>query len=192
MSGKGQVGRRGLAAELEAMLAPRFSGVRVEVASNPRWDRPGIGVTWAGFAGLLPEERFQRIMSVIPTRYFDQHLRGYVWLELAEGEEVDDFLALPRSEDVAGRESAIYARLNQVHAFELLGKALGASPERNCAGNFARLTKVLSKRHISEQDICEAKLAFIRCGCYCDCQALRSGREALAKFQVKKARRRSG
>ena len=95
---------RKLEKKLHEMLAERFVGIEVRVEHIDRWQRMGVTFRWSGFAGLLPEERFQRLAAALPDTYREQELQGLVWLELAPDESVGQFLKLPRSEDVADRE----------------------------------------------------------------------------------------
>jgi len=102
---------RELEGELAALTAARFPGIDIHVEHSDRWQRMSVTFRWAGFADLLPEERFHRLQSVIPDAFHERKLRGFVWLELAHGETIDGFLKLPRSEDVAERESELYEKM---------------------------------------------------------------------------------
>lgn len=168
-----------LSEELGVRLAPKFPGVTVEVGTSDRWERKCVTIRWAGFADLLPEERFHRLATVIPKTFRDQRMRGFVWLELAPEETVDGFLKLPRSEDIADREADIYAGLVKCGFFDALGKTVGPSPEMNCRGAFQQVLKVLSAKKYSPARAHDARLAFIRHGAYCDCQVLLTARPSL-------------
>lgn len=161
---------RKLEMDLVALLAKAFPGMTVEVRHSKRWGRMCVTFLWTGFADLLPEERFQRLVSVIPESFRAERLAGFVWLELAPGEDVDAFLRLPRSEDVADRESALYRDLESRGFFDALRKALGGAPKKNCKGDFTLTRAVLSAAGAIEKSVQEAKLLFIRHGAYCDCQ----------------------
>ena len=125
---------------------------------------------------------FQRLATVIPEGFRQDRLGGLVWLELAPGETIDALLELPRSEDIAEREGAIYAGLLTVEFFDALSKALGAATAKNCPGDFSTSATILARRRYSAEQIRDAKLAFIRHGAYCDCQALLTARTALAEL----------
>ena len=170
-----------LQSELVAMLEPTFRGITVEIRRGERWKRMCVTFRWPDFAELVPEERFHRLVGVIPDDFCKERLGGFLWLELAPGETIDDYLKLPRSEDVADRERDICAGLIEVHFFELLGRSLGPSPDKKCPGDFSISAGVLGERGYSTAKIREAKLAFIRHGCYCDCQALLSAQPAFAE-----------
>ncbi len=165
---------------LTALLADYFSGIKVTVEHSPRWDRMCVTFVWAGFEGLLPEERFQRLTQVIPEDCRAEQLAGFVWLELVPGEEVDAFLELPRSEDVAEGEREIYTEVNQKGFFGKLSGALGDDPTRACNGGFAATEVALRDLGFTSDQICQAKLVFIRHGAYCDCQVVLTVREELA------------
>ena len=175
---------RRLAADLTRLLAGGFPGIVVEVIQSERWDRPCVTFRWAGFAGLLPEERFHRLMGAIPEGFRTERLGGLVWLELAPRETVDAFLNLPRSEDVVDAEASVYTDLLQVGFFESLAKSLGPSPKMNCPGDFSVSAALLADRRRSVGQIRDAKLVFIRHGAYCDCQVLESVGPALAELHV--------
>lgn len=168
--------------DLLVMLQPSFPGITVAVGPDERWNRMCVVFRWPGFAELLPEERFQRLATVIPEEFRKDRLAGFVWLELAPDETVDAFLELPRSEDVAKREGLIYAGLVQAGLFEALTRALGPATAKNCPGDFSTLAAILARRSYPDHQIREAKLAFIRHGAYCDCQALWLARHALAEL----------
>ncbi|MFQ5415113.1 MAG: hypothetical protein ACE5E6_11710 [Phycisphaerae bacterium] len=169
-----------LATELEALLGKHFAGITVDVAPSARWNRPCATFRWSGFAGLLPEERFHRLVNVIPEPFRASRMKGLVWLELAPGETVDAYLKLPRSDEVAGREASIYAGLVQVDFFDALNAALDPSPQQRCPGDFSSTADVLARKGFASDRIRDAKLSFILHGAYCDCQVLLTVRHELA------------
>ncbi len=175
---------RRLARDLTRLLATGFPGIVVEVHENERWDRPCVTFHWAGFIGLLPEERFHRLVAAVPEGFRADRLDGLVWLELAPRETIDTFLNLPRSEDVVDREASVYADLVEVGFFELLAKSLGRSPAKKCPGDFSTSATVLADIRRSLGQIRDAKLVFIRHGAYCDCQVLKSVHPALAELHA--------
>jgi len=178
----GDADHRALERDLLHLLEGRFPGIGVEVAHSARWGRMSVTFRWSGFADLLPEERFHRLVTALPAQVREQRLLGFVWLELSPKETVEQFLKLPRSEDMADREAAVYAGLKKAHFFEELAMALGASPEAKCPGNFSRSAAILSRNHYSPAKLRDAKLAFIRRGAYCDCQALLTAQQLLAEL----------
>jgi hypothetical protein len=111
-------------------------------------------------------------------------MAGLVWLELAPDETVEDYLNLPRSEDVADKEREIYVGLARAGFFELLGNSLGPSPETRCEGDYFTTTAVLSKKGYPVAKIHDAKLVFIQHGVYCDCQVLQTAQPALARLHA--------
>jgi len=165
--------------ELVEMLSGGFPGMEVSVAHSDRWNRMSVIFRWAGFANLLPEERFQRLVGVIPESFRGSKLAGFVWLELAPGESIDAFLKHPRSEDVADREGEIYAQLCEASFFAGLKKAMGKSPQRSCSGDFTKVAEVLSAAGWPAAAVRDAKLVFIRHGAYCDCQIVETVAAAL-------------
>jgi len=172
---------RKLETELRAMLGEHFDDLEVTVEKNPRWNRMSATFVWDGFAGLLPEERFQRLAAVIPEEFRATHLAGFVWLELSPGESVDAFLKRPRSEDVEPREAQVYNGLTRAGFFEELSKSLGRSPKKKCQGDFSTTVEILRAKKYSASKLQDARLLFIRYGAYCDCQALESVAPELAE-----------
>jgi hypothetical protein len=170
---------RKLEEELAGLVAERFPGVDIHVEHSDRWQRMSVTFRWAGFANLLPEERFHRLQSVIPDGFREQKLTGFVWLELAEGETIDGFLKLPRSEDVAEREAELYEKMTASDFFGGLKKALGKPAMKSCPGDLSTSAGVLKKAGWSKGDVEAGKLVFIRHGAYCDCQVLESVGPAL-------------
>lgn len=173
--------RRKLEADLRELLAEPFEGLEVRVEKNPRWNRMSVTFEWEGFAGLLPEERFQRLAAVVPEEFRTSRLAGFVWLELTPGESVDTFMKLPRSEDVEPREAQVYRSLARTGFFEDLAKALGRNPKKKCPGDFSLTTEILRGKKFTATKVQDARLVFIRHGAYCDCQALESVAPELAE-----------
>lgn len=168
-----------LAGELTTLVSNSFPGISVRVEHGARWNRECITFEWEGFAGLLPEERFHRLVKAIPEKFREEKLAGLVWLELAPGETVEAFLRLPRSEDVARKERTIYAGLIRADFFRSLGDALGPSPDKICTGGFAESEKILSTLTLGPHGTQDAKLVFIRHHAFCDCQVLLTAQPAL-------------
>ncbi len=168
--------------ELVAMLAEKFPGINVDIAHSAKWNRPCVTFEFEGFAGLVPEERFHRLVAVIPTEFREQRMAGFVWLEIANGETVDAFHKLPRSEDIADREAEIYGKLAGVKLFESLVESMGSSPDKRCGGDFREMMRILSASRFSPTRIGEAKLLMIRHRAFCDCQILLTAMPELAKL----------
>jgi len=168
--------------ELTGLLAPRFAGIRVEIAKSPRWNRPSVTFRWSGFEKLLPEERFHRLVAVLPANVRDERLAGFVWIELAEKETVDAFLKLPRSEDIAKREADIYSDLVKAKLFDALAEAMGVSPEQKCNGDFQEMLRLLKAKRFPSNRLVGAKLLMIRHHAFCDCQVLLTACGELAKL----------
>lgn len=171
-----------LTQQLAAMTHDTFPDMTVKVAFSTRWNRPCVTFTSSDFEGLLPEERFHRLVGIIPADFRDQEMAGFVWLELAEGESLDEFLKLPRSEDVAAREKEIYGTLAREGLFESLADALGGSPDQHCEGDFREMTRLLAAAGVASDAIRDAKLLMIRHHAYCDCQILLTARTRLAQL----------
>lgn len=172
-----------LESDLMSMLGS-FPGLTIEVGHSPRWKRMCVTFIWDGFDGLLPEERFHRLVNVIPEDFRNSHLAGFVWLELTPNETVEAFLKLPRSEDIGNHELEIDASLRRVGFFELLRDSMGSQLRRSCPGDFSLSAKIMSAVNFTTQQAINAKLLFIRYGAYCDCQVLQSVNPAVAKHHA--------
>ncbi len=171
-----------LAADLTQAVRAVFSDMTVTVELSERWNRPCATFTWAAFEGLLPEERFHKLVAVIPREVRENRMTGYVWLELSPGESIEAYLKLPRSEDTAGEEPEVYASLTNIGFFDALAEAMGAAPENTCRGDLSRAEAALTSAKYSALQVRDAKLLFIRYGVYCDCQVLNTVRPELAKL----------
>jgi len=173
--------------QLTAMLRQAFQGISVDIGHHRRWNRACVTFRWTGFAGLLPEERFYRLVQVIPEEYRASKLAGLVWLELTPSETIEDFLKYPRSEDVIGRERRVYSALVRTGFFDRLNSVLGPSPQAECAGGFQETESILSDEGSSASRIRDCKLVFIRHGTYCDCQVLATVQQSLARLYPEQA-----
>ena len=168
--------------ELTNTFRSRFPGIGVEIGRNQRWNRPCVTFRWSGFEGLLPEERFQRLVAVLPVQLREERLSGFIWLELSETETIDVFLKLPRSEDIATREGEIYADLVKAKLFDALAEAMGAAPEQNCGGDFREMVRLLKAKRFGANRLVDARLLMIRHHAFCDCQVLQTACGELAKL----------
>lgn len=171
---------KALEADLTEMLSGKFHGITVTTEHSDRWGRMSVSFRWRGFADLLPEERFHRLATSIPSEFRESRMAGFVWLELAPKESVEAFLKLPRSEDIARRQGQIHRKLQELGFFDALSKRLGASPGKSCGGDFGLTVAALSSVKASSNLARDAKLLFIGYGAYCDCQVLESVKPAPA------------
>lgn len=168
--------------DLTVILTAKFSAIEIEVAHSAKWNRPCVTFTSPDFADLLPEERFHRLVAVIPTGFREEKMAGFVWVELAPGEILEGFLKLPRSEDIADREAEIYGGLAKAKLFDSLADSMGASPDKRCAGDFREMIRILSASRFSAPKVRDAKLLMIRHRAFCDCQILLTAKAELAEL----------
>jgi hypothetical protein len=180
-----------LAADLHALLGACLPGIDIRVEHSERWQRLSVVFRWEGFRALLPEERFERLTRIIPTRFRRQRLRGFVWLELAPGQTMDEFLALPRSDEVADRGDSILRALVAAGLLDRLSSALGSYPRANCTGGFSLTERTLCAGGWTAREVTDAKLFFIMHGAYCDCQAAVTLRPAPSRPKGAAPRRRT-
>lgn len=167
--------------DLADMLGELFPDITVDIGLSKRWDRVCVTFRWGGFAGLLPEERFHRLVGVIPEDFRTKKMIGFIWLELEPQETIDSFMKQPRSEDIGNRELEIDASLRRVGFYGALQKTMSAKRNKGCPGDFSLSQQILVKVKCNDQQIIDARLLFIRFGAYCDCQVLQSVEPAFSK-----------
>jgi len=161
-----------LARELQDMLDKSCPGMAVTVAHSPRWQRMCLTFHWDGFRGMLPEERFRLVAKRVPPAYFETHCRGAVWVELAGDESIEDYLALPRSEDIDARLNDVWADLAALNFFAALEDELVRVPAQQCPDDFTFSKRVLSARKATREQTRDAMLAFMRHEAYTDWEVL--------------------
>ena len=161
-----------LQAKLTRLLAEKFPGITIEVGRSERWDRTALTFRWDGFDDLLPEERFHRLFHSIPKDVYEKHLQGCVWHELGGRESVEQFLKLPRSEDVRDREPRVIRKLTGIGFFEELAGELGEEPTSRCVGDFSAVRRILAAKKLSKPAQRDALLVLMRNGAFCDCEVL--------------------
>jgi len=149
-----------------------LEGAEAEVKPPGRWKRPTVLIRWKGFAGLLAEQRFRLVLQRIPQDVLEGGLAGLIWFELAPGETVDDYLKMPRSEDVAQDAPGLVAELKKKGFSEALRQELGRKPTASCKDNFTRSRNVLKGLGFGDGPTADSLLALIHQGAYCDCEAL--------------------
>lgn len=170
-----------LARDLQRFVSPACPGITVEVAHSDRWNRTCFTFRWAGFDELLLEERFRLVAKQIPPDYFARHCQGAVWCEMTPEETLDDFLAQPRSEDVADRLPEIWAMLNGLDFFPVLEDELVRIPLGSAPDDFTVTRRVLAARGASRERVRDALLAFMHCQAYTDWEVLRTVRSRAEK-----------
>ncbi len=157
---------------LKEILAPKLPGVEVEVTPPARWKRPVAVVRWGGFAGLLAEQRFRVVVSNIPSEMFERDFHGLIWFELTPGEEIDDYLRMPRSDDVAKKAESLMAAAMQSGLAAKLKESLGDDAGKSCGGSFEAARRALAGAGWSKTRIEEFCLAALGRGAYCDCEVI--------------------
>ncbi|MFQ5490989.1 MAG: hypothetical protein ACE5GE_09735 [Phycisphaerae bacterium] len=168
----GQSDLEQIAGRLGEFFEPVLPGVEIDVAHSSRWGRVVVTVRHGDFARWLPEQRFKKLVQLIPPEFFEEHLTGVVWFELAPGETPDDLMKARRSEDVAGEEPELARALLGNGFFGALEVALGPSPIETCGGEFGVAKKVLEELGVKGDGQRDTCLMFILNGAYCDCEVL--------------------
>ena len=158
---------------LQELLAARLADVQVQVGDNIHYRGTNVVVTSPAFAGLLPEQRFHLVVRAIPKELYERHLRGgIVWFELAPDEAAQDYMKMPRSEDIAEHESAILARLQSIQFAEKLQARFNEEPETISADNLTATRQILTQAGLNKEDLTRACLFLIRLGGFCDVQVI--------------------
>ena len=170
-----------LRVDLIALLGKTCPGIDISIRHSDRWNRSAIEFRWEGFAGLLPEERFRRIMGALPDHFYETRMQGLVCLELVPGEELEAYLALPRSEDVVQDEPRLARRLLKANFFDKLEAKLGPSPMDACSGGLQGTRQLLGSLRFSAVQVERACLVLIRHRSYCDCEVLMRARPELVE-----------
>ncbi|MHC4066754.1 MAG: DUF2695 domain-containing protein, partial [Planctomycetota bacterium] len=168
---------------------PHLPGVEVTVSRSKRWKRLKLTFRHPRFTALLPEQRFRSLLQMIPKQFYEKHLRGAVWFELAPGESEEDVSKARRSQDVAGAEPKIARKLHKVTFFEALATAMGDGPIEACTGDFSFARRALTDKGMTGDEQRDACLVFMRHGAYCDCEVLLAAGPALAKLYPQKKTR---
>jgi hypothetical protein len=169
--------------ELTKFLSPALPGIKVQVSHNDRWERVCVQFCWPGFADTLPEERFRLLLLCLPEDYRQKHLSGAVWLELAPGESVEAYLALPRSDDIASREAAIAKRLVKAKFFDALEAKIASLPVEQSMADLSNTRAVLREKGFTEKQAQDACLLCIRHGALADCDVLLEARTSILALE---------
>jgi hypothetical protein len=165
-----------LETELLSLLRTAYPAIEVRIAP---WDqdrtRVAIRFVEPSFAGLYVQERYHRLVHLIPRSFFDQELTNTVWFELAPGERAEE-LRYPDEELIREITPAVLGVLAQRHAFEGLDDLLCPADPRavpsTCAGGFQHMRRILAERGFSEDDLFDILHVLMEQGAFCDCEIL--------------------
>jgi hypothetical protein len=162
--------------ELHKFLDPHCPGIKITVALSPRWKRLCLEFRWNGFANLLPEERFRLMAKHVPPEFVARNCADAVWVELTPAESIEEYLKLPRSEDVADRAAAILKSLSDSDFFAALEDELVRVPPADCPDDFTFSRRVLSAKSATPAEVRDACLVFMHHRAYNDWEVLREVR----------------
>jgi len=177
-----------LARDLRGFLGDACPGIEVEVGLSERWRRTCLTFRWAGFDGLLLEERFRLLARRVPPDYYAQHLKNVVWLELTPEETVESFLAQPRSEDIDTELPKVWRMLRETNFFASLEDELVRIPPAQCPDDFTMSKRVLQAKQASAEQIRSACLAFMKHQAYNDWEVLRTVRPLVEEAAATKGK----
>lgn len=162
--------------QLHKLLDAHCPDIHIHVAVSPRWNRLCLEFRWNRFTGLLPEERFRLLAKHVPPEFITRNCADAVWVELTPDESIDDYLKLPRSEDVAGRAKAILQDLTERDFFAALEDELVRVPPADCPDDFTISKRVLAAKNASPAEVRDACLVFMHHRAYNDWEVLREVR----------------
>ena len=154
--------------QLQSVMSAAFKEAKVKVGDGIHYKGCNIVITSPDFAGLLPEQRFHHVAHALPADLYEQLRSGYVWFELAPGEPAEQYMKMPRSEDIAAHDGAIQQRLMKEKFFKKFEEQLRASRRAASKLDFVLARKVLAEAGWSPDETTRACLFFIRHGGHCD------------------------
>jgi hypothetical protein len=96
---------------------------------------------------------------------------------------VDEYLDLPRSEDIASRETAIARRLVRSGFFETMQERLGPVPIEQSMNDLSISRQVLRDLGMTAKECQDACLLLILHGAYADCDVLLEARPAILALE---------
>jgi hypothetical protein len=165
--------RAELQEQLTDFLAERFDDVTVEIGDDIHYRGTNIVVTTAAFTGLLPEQRYHHVVRAVPPEFYAEKLAsGFVWFELAPGETGEDYMKMPRSQDVAREEPTILRNLIKIGFFETLQTRADMENIALSIDDFTLCKDILKKAGFDADAITQTCLVLIRRGAFCDAHVL--------------------
>ena len=169
---------------LRTLLRPALRGAEVRIETDKRFERPLVVVRWGGFNGLFAEQRFRRVVERIPEDEFKQHVRRFFWFELADGESIEDYMRMRRSDDVLDRASELRNVVLDSGFFDRLSEAMGADPGKACDNAFKHVWSVFRALDFEPGTAESCCLLFLANGAYCDCGVLSIAQLALTRTET--------
>jgi hypothetical protein len=156
---------------------------QLEVRIGP-WDEdPGvleIRFIDEAFCGLYPKQRYHRLIHLIPTEYYTEHLADTVWKELAPGEEPSTEEHLD-DDTIADITPDVLASLLSAGFFSVLDdlfSPVDGSAGQACHGDFRNSKSLLPELGFSESDFCDIFDVLMGQGGFCDCEILYNAAES--------------
>lgn len=189
MSG-GKKDHAAIAADLLKSVSGACPGIKVAVEQSARWKRPCLTFRWSGFDGLLPEERFAVVARLIPPDYVEAHCKSAVWVELGSAETLEQYLALPRSEDVAKQANDVLAELAATNFFAVLEDEMVRIPPNQTACGLTVTRRILKSRGLTDKRVQTICLVLIGAGGFNDWSVLREVRPQIESSTKKKSKSR--
>ena len=156
--------------QLQSAMSAAHKDAKVKVGMDIHYKGCNIVITSPDFAGLLPEQRFHHVAHALPTDLYEQLRTGFVWFELAPGELPAQLMKMPRSEDIAGQDSAIHERLKAVKFFKKLEAKLRATRRPASTLDFVLVREILDEAGWTAEEVTQACLFFILHGGHCDAE----------------------
>lgn len=172
MAGSGGLSRdkfEEVARQLQEHVRARFEDANVQIGEGLHYRGTNVVITSKAFAGLLPEQRYGLVLRTIPEAFFKKYLRGgVVWFELAPGESGQDYMRMPRSEDVAARSADVLARMKKSGVLKKLEKAVSQAKGALSAARLDAARQCMEAGGWSADEVREGALVLIGRGALCD------------------------
>jgi hypothetical protein len=162
--------------ELLRVLRGTFPAIEVQVG---RWEpdpgRLALRFVEPSFAELYQQQRYHKLVHLIPRELFEREPSSAVWFELAPGEQPED-LRSADEELVEELAPAVLGVLAQQGAFQALDDLLCPAdlgqPAEKCAGDFRNMRRIVEAHgHDAEAQFDIFHVLMARGG-FCDCEIL--------------------
>jgi hypothetical protein len=123
------------------------------------------------FEFLYPKQRYHHLIHVIPSDFYEEHLRDTAWFELAPNENPDD-LDYHDQETIDEIKEPIISLLKGKTGFVALLDKVFTSEAVKCYGDFRHSKNILTNLKFSDDDQFDVFHVLMNEGGYCDCEIL--------------------
>ena len=162
--------------ELKKLLSKSYPKIAITVktsAEDPT--RRSVYFVEEKFQTLYPVQRYHYLIHAIPKEFYENHLKGAVWFELAP-DETPDSLEYPDKELVQNITPDVMRCLANNQFFARLDDALSPTDTNKsaavCLGDFRTAKSVLLQCNFAEDEFFDVLHVLMNQGAYCDCEIL--------------------